>query len=309
MDTSNIPHDIFKNFYIDKTNLCNAIINSMGDGLIAMDNDGRIYLMNHIAETLTGWKRMDAQGRDIADVYQVFDLVGGIQAKNLTVLKVFEEKEMFSVCNRFCLTRKDGSEIPVDETASPIIDENGNLLGAILVFREIGEALAAEAQVAHLATHDELTGLPNRRIFMDRLVRAAANAQRTRTKIAVLYIDINDFKNINDTYGHDFGDKTLQSVGKILERAMRESDTVARLGGDEFCVIVTNLKDDEHLETIVHKIRMNFVDQFTIGELELQVGLSIGSAIFPDSADELDVLLDQADQKMYQNKRDQKQNR
>ncbi len=302
MDESDLSANIFNQVFIEQSDLCETIINSMGDGLIAVDYDGKIRLMNHIAEILTGWRREAAMGTDIASVYQVYDLDEGIQAKNIAFLSVFEENERFAVHNRFRLKRKDGYEIPINETASPIVDTQDNLLGAILIFREITESLEAENQSEYQATHDYLTQLPNRMLFMDHLIHAIANARRTMTKVGVLYIDLDKFKTINDTYGHDLGDKVLQNTAIKLKNAVRETDTVARIGGDEFGAVLTNLTHQDHVAAIVEKISASFTEPVIIGELKIPMRLSIGSSIFPDDAGEIEALLDQADQTMYQHK-------
>lgn len=294
--------ELFQNLDFDKEILCLALINNMGDGLIAVDLDGFIQLINPIGEILTGWSAADVIDKNIAEIYQVKDLDQGIMLKQIPILKVFEEKETFSVKNRFSLTRKDGTQIPISETASAIVDASGNLAGAILLFREISDDLEAESRVEHLATHDFLTGLPNRRLFIDRLETEISQSRRRLQKIGVIYIDLSDFKQINDTLGHDIGDKVLKKVAQILKKNTRESDTVARIGGDEFSILLSNMQDRKDLVSAVAKVIAAFEQPVQIGDRMMDIGISMGDALFPDDADDVENLLDHADTLMYEHK-------
>ncbi len=238
---------IFQNINFDTDNLCLALVNSMGDGLVVVDSEGVIQLINPIGEVLTGWSHSEVRGKNVSEIYRVKDINHGIELKKIPLLKVFDETEIFSVHNRFILTRRDGTEIPISETVTPIADKGGNLVGAILVFRDIFETLDAESRIQHLATHDYLTGLPNRRLFVDRLDRALSQSRRKFQKLGVLFIDLNDFKKMNDSYGHDFGDAVLKRVARELLGSVRESDTVARIGGDKFAILLTNLQGRKDL--------------------------------------------------------------
>jgi len=135
-DSQSASKSMFKNIYIDRDHLLEAVVRCMGDGLIAVDNDGRIYLMNPMAEILTGWKSEEVLGKNIAEIYRIVEMGNELPVESSAILKVFEKRQTFSVQNRFQLIRKDDSQVPISETATPIIDERGNLLGAILVFRE-----------------------------------------------------------------------------------------------------------------------------------------------------------------------------
>ncbi|MBC8506905.1 MAG: diguanylate cyclase [Anaerolineales bacterium] len=300
---------IFKNINFDSDNLCFALINSMGDGLVAVDNDGIIRLINPIGEILTGWPSADVMGQNISQIYKVRDLEQGISLKRIPLLKVFEEKDTFSVQNRFLLARRDGTHIPISETATPIVDKEGKLVGAILVFREISDSLDAESRIEYLATHDYLTGLPNRRLFIDRLDMALTQSRREYQKLGILFIDLNDFKPMNDAYGHEFGDAVLKRVARELLGSVRESDTVARIGGDEFAIILTNLNDRKDLLPAISKVIKTFKQSLTIKGRLTEISISVGDALYPDDAEDIDVLLDHADKLMYAHKIETKLNR
>ena len=161
---------------------------------------------------------------------------------------------------------------------------------------------ARREEVEHIATHDFLTGLPNRRLFMDRLTMAIAESKRSNKKIGVLFCDLNDFKLMNDTRGHEFGDVVLQKVATDLSALIREIDTVARLGGDEFAILFKDLSDRSELAALSSRIPKTLKSPEHAGVLQSDVGISIGEALFPDDADEVEALLNQADKAMYKNK-------
>lgn len=157
-------------------------------------------------------------------------------------------------------------------------------------------------QLFYQANHDSLTGLANRNLLLDRLQHALRQAQRIKTKLAVLFMDIDDFKPVNDTYGHDFGDKLLNKVSDRLLACIRSGDTLARRSGDEFVLVLENIENEERIKIIIEKIKDAFDSHFKIEQIELNISISVGYAVFPDDADNLDELLNIADKKMYENK-------
>ncbi len=306
MNESRDLHEIFQNNNINSDDLCQALVSSMGDALVAVSNEGQILLVNAIGEILTGWTRHEILGKNISEIYQVKDIDKGTLLSEIPILRVFDEKEAFSVHHRFLLTRKDGTEIPISETATPIADGDGNLVGAILVFREISETLDAESRIEHLATHDYLTGLPNRRLFVDRLDRALSQSRREFRRVGVVFIDLNEFKQINDNYGREFGDAVLKRVAKELTNTVRESDSVARIGGDEFAILLTNLSDRKDIIPVKSKVTDAFKNRLTIKGRLVQINISVGEALYPDDAEDIDSLLDRADRLMYAHKQSNK---
>ena len=162
-------------------------------------------------------------------------------------------------------------------------------------------------QLFYQANHDSLTGLANRDLLLDRLQHALRQAQRTKNKLAVLFMDLDDFKPVNDMYGHDFGDKLLNKVSDRLLACSRSGDTLARRSGDEFVLVIENIENEEKIKIIIEKIQDAFDSHFKIEQIELNISISIGCAIFPDDAGDLDELLNIADKKMYKNKSLKKQ--
>ena len=160
-----------------------------------------------------------------------------------------------------------------------------------------------EERLRELAHFDKLTGLPNRALFLDRLQQAATRSKRERTRFALLFVDLDGFKAVNDGYGHDTGDALLQIVAQRLNECVRESDTVARMGGDEFTIILLNMLDARNASPIAEKIISSLSQPVVIGEHECHIGASIGISVFPDDGDDVATVLSHADGAMYEVKR------
>lgn len=192
---------------------------------------------------------------------------------------------------------------------SPLLDSDGNVYGTIEVARDITDRLRIEKELREsrsrlyrLAHHDTLTGLPNRLLFKDRFEQAIFKARRTGAKVAVLFLDLDRFKVINDTLGHDVGDELLIEVAARLQNQCRQSDTVARLGGDEFVFVLDDIHDRGNAEIVAQKIMQAMAEPVLVSEFELQVSTSIGIALFPDDSDDLDEVIKCADMALYRAK-------
>ncbi|HUZ83594.1 MAG TPA: diguanylate cyclase, partial [Gaiellales bacterium] len=206
--------------------------------------------------------------------------------------------------------RSDGSTFWDDVSVSPVHDEVGRLVSWVATHRDVSDRLEAERQISHLAYHDAMTGLPNRVMFQEHLDLAIARARRSGLSAAVMFLDLDDFKLVNDSLGHAAGDRLLIEVGKRLRTITRDTDLVARQGGDEFLVLVPDLTGPEGgadspeavCDTVADKIRAAVELPIALGGQEVSVGVSLGAAIFPDAADTRDELLRQADLAMYRAK-------
>jgi diguanylate cyclase (GGDEF)-like protein len=168
--------------------------------------------------------------------------------------------------------------------------------------REIAERRRAEEEARHLAHHDSLTGLPNRLLFNDHLELALAQARRGHTRVALVMLDLDQFKSVNDSYGHAAGDELLRSVAGRLRALVRESDTVARIGGDEFALVLPDLSDHDAPARIAQKLADGFQSRFNVDGVRLRVGASVGVSVYPDDATDGDTLLRRADMNMYRTK-------
>lgn len=195
--------------------------------------------------------------------------------------------------------RKDGSLYTVRQIITPVRDAQGRVSHFIAMHEDISETLAAQARIERMAHFDAVTGLPNRSLFFDRLTQALALNRRSGEKVALLFLDLDRFKPVNDTYGHAVGDALLKAVGERLSAAVRESDTVARIAGDEFTVILPGLANREDAARVAEKIIRALGEPFQIEDHTLSIGVSIGIAVFPDDATDPDALMRSADNAMY----------
>lgn len=196
---------------------------------------------------------------------------------------------------------RDGRQVPVLVSTRPLFD--GEIYtGALAVLTDITQQKQSEENLRYLATHDRLTDLPNRYLFHDRLKHALARAERNGEIVIVMLLDLDNFKTINDTMGHDKGDLVLQTVAERLKKSMRQSDTVARMGGDEFTVVLENTTKPGESTTVALKIQEFLSQPFQLDSQELNITASIGISIYPDDGDGVETLLKNADIAMYQAK-------
>jgi diguanylate cyclase (GGDEF)-like protein len=200
------------------------------------------------------------------------------------------------------LTRPDGHEVFIEDSVAPIRDPNGIAAGSVLVFRDVTAARAQAAQIAHLAEHDSLTGLPNRLLLNDRIGQAIAGASRAKSAIALLFIDLDGFKHINDSLGHTIGDKLLQSVAKRLRECVRTPDTVSRQGGDEFIVLLQDADQLEDLSVVARRVLKAVEEIHSIDHHDTCITASIGISIYPEDGLDAETLIRNADTAMYEAK-------
>ena len=205
------------------------------------------------------------------------------------------------------LIRRDGFEIPIEDSVAPIHDREGQATGAVIVFRDVSAARAMALQMTHSAQHDFLTGLPNRMLLNDRVSQAIALAPRHRKQVAVLFLDLDGFKHINDSLGHPIGDKLLQSVAKRLVECVRGSDTVSRQGGDEFVVLLSEVEQPEDAAITARRMLQAVAEPHSIDQHELHVTTSIGVSVYPDDGLDAETLIKNADTAMYQAKENGRQ--
>ncbi len=275
-------------------------LNCIADAVASMNLAGELTFINQAAEALTGWTLAEALGRHVSDVVRIIDGSSRRQVSNFS-----EEEDVFPMSpnsSTRMLVRRDGSEIPVEDSAAPINDSAGNKQGSVIVFRDVSAARAMSEQLAHTARHDFLTGLPNRMLLSDRIGQAIAIAGRHRKRVAVLFLDLDGFKHINDTLGHALGDKLLQSVSKRLVGCVRGSDTVSRQGGDEFVVLLSEVDRAEDAAILARRMLEAVAASHFIDQHELNVTTSIGVSIYPDDGADAAALVKAADTAMYQSK-------
>ena len=273
-------------------------LNSIGDAVLSTDLAGNVTYLNQVAESMTGWSFLEAKGRPLAEVFQIIDGPTRERAANPMTQAVLEDKTVGLSANCI-LIRRDGFESAIEDSAAPIHDRKGQVTGAVIVFHDVSAARAIAQKMAHLAQHDFLTDLPNRVLFSDRVANAISLARRHGKQRAVLFLDLDRFKHINDSLGHAIGDKLLQSVAQRLVACVRGSDTVSRQGGDEFVVLLSEIGRAEDAALSAEKMLLALAAPHSIAEKELHVTASIGISIFPDDGQDAETLIRCADTAMY----------
>ncbi len=273
-------------------------LNSIGDAVMTTDTQGHVTYLNAEAEALTGWTRAEAFARPLAEVFDVTDALTGSHAQDPSLLAI-EHNRKVRLKGNYILVSREGSETAIEHSAAPIQDRDGRILGAVIVFRDVIVSRERRLQMLHLAEHDALTDLPNRLLLNDRLARAIALARRYGRRLAVLFLDCDRFKHINDTLGHPIGDQVLRSVARRLSTCVRESDTVSRHGGDEFLVLLSEVDQPEDAGLIAEKIVSSIAEPHHIAGHELSITASVGIALYPEDGQDAQSLIMRADTAMY----------
>lgn len=281
-------------------------LSSIGDAVICTDISGHITFLNHAAEKMAAWSSQDAVGQPIANVFRILDATSREAIPNPIEMEFGLNRTVRPLSNRL-LSPRHGIEIPIEDSVSPIHDREGQVTGAVIVFRDVTAARTMALQMVHLAQHDFLTGLPNRMLLTDRINQATNMALRHKKKVAILFLDLDGFKHINDTLGHPIGDKLLQSVAKRLVDCARGSDTVSRQGGDEFVVLLSEVERSEDAATTARRMLQAVAQPHTIDHHDLHVTTSIGVSVYPDDGPDPETLIKNADAAMYKAKRNGRQ--
>lgn len=273
-------------------------LNSIGDAVLATDVSGNVTYLNKIAETMTGWRQEEAIGRPLAEVFRIVDGQTRLIAENPAQTAIQEDRTV-GLAADCVLIRRDGFESSIEDSSAPIHNREGQVTGAVIVFHDVSASLAVAQKMAHLARHDVLTGQPNRLLLEERLTQTIAQAQRHRRKVALLYLDLDHFKYINDSLGHAVGDQLLISVAERLQSCVRASDTVCRQGGDEFVILLTEIEQPQDAGQVAGKILAALAPSVVIGSHELHVSISIGISIYPSDGDSVNSIMRSADTAMY----------
>lgn len=277
-------------------------LQSIGDAVVRADAHGFVTYLNPAAERLTGWQAFDAAGHNVDEVVCLRSPDNDAPLPSSLRAAIGRGAAMDAVLG-VVVHRSSGQRFRVEETASPITDRHGAVNGAVSVLRDVTEAMAMAERMAHLAQYDALTDLPNRVLLHDRAQLAIAQARRDSKSLAVMYLDLDGFKEVNDRLGHDVGDVLLVQFAQRLKAAVRASDTVCRQGGDEFVVLLPGLDGAEPACSVARKILASCDAPFELAGQPLRVGLSGGIALFPQHGDTFDALSRHADSAMYAAKR------
>ena len=273
-------------------------LDSIGDAVLSSDLGGRITYLNPVAEQLTGWSRDDAIGRPLAEVFHTIDGDTGNPIRDPSAMALQQNRAVGLMANSV-LVRRDGSELVIEDSAAPIHDRRGRMVGAVVVFHDVTATRAMTLRMSHLAQHDYLTDLPNRLLLNDRVTQAISLARRRGNQAAVLFLDLDRFKHINDSLGHAIGDELLKSVAQRLLSCVRSSDTVSRQGGDEFVILLPEVERVDDAGTRARKMRSAMLAPHHISDHRLHVTASIGISLYPDDGEDAETLIKNADAAMY----------
>lgn len=276
--------------YAEKQQL-QVTLNSIGDAVIATDVNGCITFMNPIAERMAGWRASDAQGKHITDVMQLRDADSKQASTNPILLALSEKRIVAMALNCELVNRNTAAAIPVEDSAAPIFDINGDMLGAIIVFHDVGQARALATKMSFLANHDQLTGLPNRILLNDRIHQACRLAAMIERQVGIILLDIDQFKYLNDSLGHQLGDALLLMLAKRLQTVLEPEHTLARIGGDEFVLIYPDIAHIEQISILARNIVRIMRQPFDIDGKKYNMTLSMGISLYPtDSASEEELM-------------------
>jgi diguanylate cyclase (GGDEF)-like protein/PAS domain S-box-containing protein len=273
-------------------------LESIGDAVITTDVYGLIDYLNPVAETLTGWRTAEARGLALQIVCRTLDETTRMTLSN-PVETVLREGVGIKVAENVLLLRRDGTEIAINESAAPIRDRVGAITGVVLVLHDVRREREYATQLSYQASHDALTGLINRREFEHRLSLALNSAREAGRHHAMLYLDLDQFKLVNDTSGHAAGDELMRQISMLLQERLREGDTLARLGGDEFGVLLENCPAEPAIR-IADQLRQTVTDfHFVWHARSFAIGVSIGLVNIADGAMTLADVLSAGDAACY----------
>jgi diguanylate cyclase (GGDEF)-like protein/PAS domain S-box-containing protein len=275
------------------------LLESVGEAIYGLDTDGRCTFCNPACLRLLGYRdQQDLLGKKVHDLIHHTRADGSSYPENEchTVRAILEGEGVYA--DDELLWRADGTGFPAEYRAFPV-KRGGVVVGAVVSFVDITERKRAEEQLVRQANFDNVTGLPNRMLAIDRLSQAMSRGRRRHRKTGILFVDLDRFKTINDTFGHEIGDRLLGRVGQRLSDCVREADTVARLGGDEFMIILPDLNTVAAAEIVAGKILAAFSEPFVVDDREIFVTSSVGITVSPDDGDDPQVLMRNADAAMY----------
>lgn len=279
-----------------------TILQSIGEGVIATDRLGNITFMNPVAEKLTGWDQAESIDKPITSVLHLVDEDTG-KLLRVSIPELICEHVRNPVNGNVLIVNYE-EKVPIELNATIIKDAKDNISGLVLVLYDVTERKRYEEKLRHNAIHDHLTELPNRSLFFDRFNMALAQVQRDAHRLAVLMLDLDEFKKVNDTHGHNAGDRLLQSVSSRLIHMFRKSDTIARLGGDEFVLLLPEIPAIDVARNVADRVILSFQKPFEFDNLKISITASVGISVYPEDGNDADTLIKSADIAMYRAKAD-----
>lgn len=272
-------------------------LRSISDAVISTDVDGYITYFNPAAERITGWSREEALGKPMNEV-----LVTAQEVSSQTLKSLNRKGRLQGHATEKLLHQRNGQIVPVEEISAPLWNDKGDSLGTVTTVRDMSTIRALTSKLNYQATHDPLTDLPNRVFLHEQLEKELANAQRHNSRLALLYLDLDMFKDINDMLGHSVGDELLRQVAKRLQHCVRQTDTVSRLGGDEFAILLVDFEPMSYLAELSHKLAQHLRAPFVLGPDTVELSTSVGISVYPGDGNNAETLIKNADIAMYEAK-------
>ncbi|MFC5527711.1 EAL domain-containing protein [Rhodanobacter ginsengisoli] len=274
--------------------LAEVTLRSIGDAVITTDPQFQVTSLNPIAEAMTGWNSHEAHGRPIEEIFQLFDARHGQPVAN-PLRAAIGHNTIVDLAGKTLLRHRHGFDTPVEDSSAPIHDHAGNVIGGVLVFHDVSETRSLALKMIHLTQHDTLTGLPNRSQLHEHVKQALATANRRQQRAALLYIDINHFKQVNELHGHAIGDRVLRAFAMQLQRCLPADAVLVRHGGDEFVVVLPHLESVGAAASLSQTL-INHGEQTGLdGIAELALRITIGVSVYPDDATDPENLLQHAE--------------
>ncbi len=294
-------HVMFGQLFQEKER-AEVTLHSIGDAVITTDKDGCIDFMNPSAEKLTGWDSGNAHKKPVESVVRLLN-ERKMDAGSLLLSSLRGESATAAFPENTMVVTRDGTHCDIHGTAVPIHDHGGKIVGGVITMSDVSNLRQAAALLSYQATHDALTDLPNRNMLQDHLHRAISYAHRTGQSIGVLFVDLDNFKSVNDGLGHAAGDQVLEAVAKRLQECHRGEDLVARQGGDEFVVVLDHIEETRQISVVARKICDALDRPVEIDGRSYFVTASIGISVYPRDGDTVEELLKNADAAMYRAKK------
>ncbi|MEA5465005.1 EAL domain-containing protein [Leptothoe sp. PORK10 BA2] len=278
--------------------IAQVTLDSIGDAVITTDARGRVNYLNPVAETMTGWTTQTAHGRPLVQVFNVINETTREPALN-PVDRVLSSGLVTGLANHTVLVRRDGQEFSIEDSAAPILNRQKRLIGVVMVFHDVTQSRSMARELSWQASHDSLTGLHNRRYFETELAVMVTTAVQQNQHHVLCYLDLDQFKVVNDTSGHLAGDELLRQLARLLKRHIRAADRVARLGGDEFGILLTQCPMDQAVN-IAEELRQAIADYpFIWQDRVFRVGVSIGLVALNSGSNDATAVMSAADAACY----------
>lgn len=278
------------------------LLESMAEGAFGIDTNGLCTFVNESFAQILGYSKSEVVGHKIHDLIHYSHPDGTPYPESECRINVAYKCNENIHCTKEVFWHKFGVPIPVEYWSRPIVVD-GNILGAVTTFIDVSERRMAEERMQHKATYDALCDLPNRDLLEDRLKQTLLNAHRDKLQFGLIFIDLDEFKPINDTYGHSIGDQVLSETARRMQACVRASDTVARIGGDEFIILLPVVDSGDDVLLVAEKVRESLNRPMMLADLELNISCSIGIALFPEHGSDEMTLIKNADAALYIAKR------